>query len=176
MGLDIYVGTLSRYYSGNWETIIQQISREQGMEVQVVRSNESQSASTNQAEIHNLILSWRRKLSTNFQNKTFIQFDWDESAESPYFTDKPTWDSYWGLLLWAAYAEHPNLKPPAYLPNDLSEDPAYQAGSIDKFQHKYSQLLDGAEFWLPCDFDSTFRAIELNGNNITIGSTKTLLS
>ena len=70
MGLDIYVGALSRYYSGSWETIIQQISHEQGTEVQVVRSNESQSASTNQVEIYNLILSWRRKLSNNFHNKT----------------------------------------------------------------------------------------------------------
>jgi hypothetical protein len=37
MGLDVYVGPLSRYYTGQWETIIQQYARQTGMEVRVVR-------------------------------------------------------------------------------------------------------------------------------------------
>lgn len=30
MGLDIYAGTLTRYYSHNWKTITQQLSEENG--------------------------------------------------------------------------------------------------------------------------------------------------
>jgi hypothetical protein len=37
MGLDIYVGTLSRYYEGSWETIIQQAGREAGIPVAQLR-------------------------------------------------------------------------------------------------------------------------------------------
>jgi hypothetical protein len=37
MGLDIYVGSLTRYFLGNWETIIQQYARQTGTAVQIVR-------------------------------------------------------------------------------------------------------------------------------------------
>ena len=37
MGLDVYVGPLTRYYSFEWETILQQAGREQGMDVHIVR-------------------------------------------------------------------------------------------------------------------------------------------
>jgi hypothetical protein len=37
MGLDIYVGTLTRYYEGSWETIIQQAGREAGTPVVQIR-------------------------------------------------------------------------------------------------------------------------------------------
>jgi hypothetical protein len=37
MGLDVYVGPLSRYYGSQWETIIQQYGQERGMGVQVIR-------------------------------------------------------------------------------------------------------------------------------------------
>ena len=42
MGLDVYVGSLTRYYLGDWETIVQRIAREQGFDVQIVRQNASQ--------------------------------------------------------------------------------------------------------------------------------------
>ena len=37
MGLDVYVGPFSRYHTGEWETIVQQAARANGMTVQVVR-------------------------------------------------------------------------------------------------------------------------------------------
>ena len=37
MGLDIYVGSLTRYYEGSWETIIQQAGREAGTPIAVIR-------------------------------------------------------------------------------------------------------------------------------------------
>lgn len=36
MGLDVYVGTLTRYYSGDWELITQRVGRELGLTVEVV--------------------------------------------------------------------------------------------------------------------------------------------
>ena len=37
MGLDVYVGTFHRYFSGEWETIMQKHGREMGFDVQVFR-------------------------------------------------------------------------------------------------------------------------------------------
>lgn len=39
MGLDIYAGTLTRYYSHNWKTITQQLSEENGQHYKQVDEN-----------------------------------------------------------------------------------------------------------------------------------------
>jgi hypothetical protein len=41
MGLDVYVGTLTRYYGGEWNTIIQQMGAEAGAEISVLRPAET---------------------------------------------------------------------------------------------------------------------------------------
>jgi len=37
MGLDVYVGSFTRYYAGDWETVVQRYGRETGLKVDVVR-------------------------------------------------------------------------------------------------------------------------------------------
>ena len=37
MGLDIYAGTLTRYYSHNWKTVVQQWAEENGWGFQKIR-------------------------------------------------------------------------------------------------------------------------------------------
>src|SRR2546427_925453 len=39
MGLDLYVGPLTRYYTGNWETILQQAAKGSDISVKIVRPN-----------------------------------------------------------------------------------------------------------------------------------------
>jgi len=51
MGLDIYVGTLTRYYAGDWQTIVRQSAEGMGMEVQVVRPSVPADVVTDPAEI-----------------------------------------------------------------------------------------------------------------------------
>ena len=51
MGLDVYVGAFTRYYSGQWETVVQSNAREQGYEVQIVRSANEEDDVTDPQEI-----------------------------------------------------------------------------------------------------------------------------
>jgi len=39
MGLDVYVGSLTRYYTANWETVVQRTAGEQGIKCQTIRTN-----------------------------------------------------------------------------------------------------------------------------------------
>ena len=39
MGLDIYAGTLTRYYTQNWKTAVQQFGEAHGIPVQIIRAN-----------------------------------------------------------------------------------------------------------------------------------------
>ena len=121
MGLDVYVGSLARYYTGNWET------KEAGIEVQVDRHGDSRDAIRNPLEVNRLVCEWRDHLSEELKSHLAAPVDWDERPDAPYFTDKPAWDCYSNLLLWAAYQEHPELPRPEKTVEDLRKDPAYQA-------------------------------------------------
>ena len=54
MGLDIYVGSLTRYYAREWESIAQQAAREMGVEFQVIRQHDPPDAISDSAQIRPL--------------------------------------------------------------------------------------------------------------------------
>ena len=176
MGLDVYVGSLTRYYAGDWETIVQKHGREQGYQVMVVRPNMPADADKETGRIRSAVLLWRHHLSQGLGADIRRPLDWDESDTAPYFTDKPAWDCYASLLLWAAYAEHPDLVRPLECIEDYSTDPAYQRCANPDYASTYSQLLRNVEVWLPCDFPFTFIAGDPAGNQMTFGSSIALLS
>jgi hypothetical protein len=41
--LDVYVGSLTRYHAHDWETIVQQAAKREGIEVQVMRHHRMKS-------------------------------------------------------------------------------------------------------------------------------------
>ena len=172
MGLDVYVGPLSRYYTGQWETIIQQYARQTGMDVQVVRP-----PSSSRTFIPRLIERLRPKGSifrdlgrwqADLTKITGIPVRWDDTFDREYFTDKPAWDCYGALLMWAAYHEHGATNYPASAEN-WHEDPII-SHSANELHSKYRQLLANTEIWLPIDLEQPFSAKMLSGGAAIIGS------
>ena len=170
MGLDIYVGSFTRYYSGNWETVVQKYGSEQSLGVQVVRLNSPVDAITDPNQIQPTILSWRDKLSQSLGSNIDSPLDWDETDTAPYFTDKPAWDCYSSLLLWAAYSEHPELPRPHDCIEDWTSDIAFQRSIDPNFKSSFPQLLRDVEIWLPQKFAFTFRAADPTGKELGFGS------
>ncbi|MBI5366610.1 MAG: hypothetical protein HZA54_06205, partial [Planctomycetes bacterium] len=58
MGLDVYVGTLTRYYTGDWKTIIQQVGERSGMTVEVIRAHAPPDAVRDPAAVRRAVLAW----------------------------------------------------------------------------------------------------------------------
>jgi len=174
MGLDVYVGSLTRYYARDWETVIQKFARETGMTLEVLRPNEEPDAIVDPEIIRSAVRTWRDNLTRGLGNNIAEPLDWDESAGSPYFTDKPAWDCYSSLLLWAAYQEHQDLVRPAACIEDWTTDEAYRRSSGGEFQTKCPTLLGDTEIWLPADFKFIFAAPDVSGNKVNFGSVKTL--
>lgn len=175
MGLDIYVGSLTRYYSGQWETVVQRYAHENGLEAKIIRPGDSHEPDEDPDEIRTVVLQWRESLSLGLGNNISAPLDWDESPDSPYFTDKPAWDCYGSLVLWAAYSEHPDLIRPDHCVEDWSSDEPYLRSVHPDFKTKYPSLLRDTEFWLPSDFDFTFRAEDPPGNEAGFGSSYALV-
>jgi hypothetical protein len=175
MGLDLYVGPLTRYYAGDWETIVQQAGREAGMEVIVLRGGEPGDSDEEFDEIHSTVLAWRDALARELRESAGVELDWREDPDAPYFTDKPTWDCYSSLLLWAAYEEHPELARPAEHVEDWGKDRAFQA-NYESRNTRYPHLLLDTEFWLPADFPFTFEGADPMDKDLVFGSSPRLLS
>lgn len=150
MDLNLYVGTLSRYYGGPG------------------------SAPDHDARLS--VLVWRDRLSLALQQHLDDLLDWDESPTAPYFSTALGWEGYSALLLWAAYAEHPELPRPEAATAEWEADPAFRASNAEGFASRYGHLLYGPELWLPCSFGFTFRVEDAAGEQVTIGSSVALLA
>jgi hypothetical protein len=157
MGLDIYVGTLTRYYDGAWETIVQQMGRDSGPTVEVIRQNNPSDAITDPATIENLIMEWRNALNADLRPHIDGPLDWLEGMSPPYFTDQPGWDCYSALLVCAVHEYQADPELPAVAPDDGTADAAVQRSQAETFTSHYGQLLNGTELWLPGKFDFTFQ-------------------
>ena len=166
MGLDVYVGSLTRYYAESSADVVERIARHQGMEVSAGQDAEE--------VIRAAVVGWRDGLSRWLGDRLDGPLDWDESGPAPCFTDKPGWDGYGGTLLPAAHEEHPELPPPARVSADWPDDPAYQAASAPGAGSRYHQLLT-PELWLPCRFAFTVRTQDITGEEVELGSSVALL-
>jgi hypothetical protein len=174
MALDVYVGSLARYYAGEWENVAEKAARERGVQYQIGRSGGSSDRLKDPQRIPPAVLAWRSALSDSLGSKLALPLDWDEALEVPYFTGRPGWDGFGSLVLWAAYAEHPALRRPATLAEEWDNDPALMRSNVAGFRSRYSHLVRNVELWLPSPFEFTFEGEDIDGRRVVVGSTTTL--
>lgn len=131
MGLDIYVGPLTRYYSGAWETIVQQAGREQGIPVEIIRTNEpSPDRITDPQVVEEAVLAWRTSLEQGLGEQLGPRLEWPEGPSADYVTDKPDWDGYAAVLLLAAHDEFRAGSLPREAPREWQKERVYGPGAL----------------------------------------------
>jgi len=174
MALDVYVGSLTRYYAGDWENIAEKTARERGAPYQIARPGGSADRRKDPQKIGSAIEAWRSTLSASLASNIARPLDWDETVAAPYFTGRPGWDGFGSLVLWAAYAENPALRRPDILPEEWDNDPALIRSNASGFRSRYSHLVRNVELWLPAPFEFTFEGEDVDGRRVVVGSTMTL--
>jgi hypothetical protein len=100
-------------------------------------------------------------------------FRWNENLEYQYFTDKPAWDCYGALVLWACYEQLPNAKR-ANTALEWSDDPAYRTG-LQLPDQRYPHLVADTEIWFPIEFEEPFGLTSITGQPMLVGSSAHLL-
>ncbi len=174
MALKIYVGSLTRYYSGDWENAAEKIARKHGVPYHMGKPGSDKDMAKEAERIRSTVVAWRRKLSVSLEERIESHLDWDEGADTPYFSERLGWDGFGSLVLWAAYAEHPTIRRPAVLPEGWDEDHALKRSNAEGFKSRYSHLVRNIELWLPSAFELTFEAEDPRGRRTVIGSATTL--
>ncbi len=154
MALDVYVGSLTRHYSGVGKQLA--------------------AFSSSPERLPAAVLAWRAALSERLGANIPMPLDWDETPAAPHFTGRPGWDGWAALVLWAAYAEHPVLGRPNTLPDEWENDVALARSNAEGFRSRYSHLVRHVELWLPSSFPFTFDGEDVGGHRVVIGSAPTL--
>ncbi|MCA0301735.1 MAG: hypothetical protein LCH95_04960 [Proteobacteria bacterium] len=148
MSLDIHVGPLSRPPEGQWGS----------------------TGTATVAERRAAVLAWRDALSRRLADRLPVPLDWDETDHAPSFSGRPGWHGLAALVLWAAYAEHPAVRPPVRLPEELDSDPILQRTKADGFRSRYAHLVRNVELWLPQSFDFVVEGDDVDGRRVVMGS------
>ncbi|MFA6046330.1 MAG: hypothetical protein WC718_15205 [Phycisphaerales bacterium] len=168
----MYVGTFTRYYQRDWKTIVQQ--RFPGAKIVRPSAQGDQVEAPNPEEIRHAVIRWRSGLSTALG----LEHSWSEEDSKPYFTNKPAWDGFGALLLWAAYDDNgidPLTRREPVRVDNWTSDPALARYRDLKAETKYPQLLLGEEMWLPIPAPSVFRSVDLFGTQRTFGNCESVL-
>ncbi len=181
MGLDVYVGPLTRYYTGNWETILQQATKGSDIPLRISRANPpkqgwfarllDQFRPRGPAAAARAVRRWRDRLRMELG---MPDLDWNEYPEAEYVTDKPAWDCYGALVLWAAYDELPNATR-RETSKEWDKDPAYLTSRMNP-RSRYPHLIADTEIWLPVEFRVPVRTTAIVGDSIVVGSSVRLLA
>jgi hypothetical protein len=173
MALDVYVGSLTRYYAGGWENRGGEAARGRGTRTSVRSATRSQDAKS-QDRIRARVIDWRAALGKALGDRLAGPLEWDETGDAPWYTDRPGWDGFGSLVLWAAYAEHPALRLPETLPEEWDHDLALMRSTAEGFRSRYSHLVRNVEMWLPVAFEITFEGEDVDGRRVVMGSVGTL--
>lgn len=175
MGLDIYAGKLTRYYSRNWKNIVQLFAEENGQNC-VMRdaSGNEMKPVEDQAEIENIrdiVSNWADTLAVSIKPPLTPPI-WDEKSDCGYFTDKPDWVAFGALVMLQACIEL--KKPlPEFVRNgwNFYDEPIVKQAMEQRIPNS---LLMGTTHWLPIPDEAIYIAKLPTGNEGTI-STVSLL-
>ena len=152
MGLDIYAGTLTRYYSHNWKTVVQQWAEENGYTFNRITPDGEHADNEEElspAEIQAAVEDWRDQILAAISQPNQPPYTpWPEDNERPYYTDKPDWDAFGAMLLVAACHTYEEPVPPTVEKDwDFGEHPLIARLASD--EERVWSLLRGATWWLP---------------------------
>lgn len=174
MGLDIYAGTLTRYYTHNWKTAAQQFAEANGMEFQTIRPQTDNEDELSPDEVKEIATQWRDSIISGL-NLDPVPV-WNEDYDvTPYYTNKPDWDALSALLLYIS-AKYSNKEVPAMIEKDID---IYEHPIVKEFlETKDFQLtlFDGNGWWLPIEKNIMFDYVLPNSEKSPLTTSALLLA
>lgn len=175
MGLDIYSGKLTRYYSRNWKNISQQLAEEKGYKCVMTDGDGNEIGPVeDKAEIDQIretVIQWADNIAANI-NPPFTVPLWDETIECDYYTDKPDWLAFGALVMLQA-CHYLNRPLPEFVENgwNVFEEPLVKEAVSKKIANS---LLADVYLWLPIPSDIIFVTAYPTGNEDSISTVSRL--
>ena len=179
MALDIYSGTLSRYYTGKWKNIFQEWADSHDLAYSVHRKETEglNTADLSEGEMVQMILDWQEGLQRFLMSQQGLACKWREDEGAPYLSDRPDWSAYWMVLLWVLYQEQ-GVKPFDELPQgfQLEQDEVFKRRSAKAYESEYPMLNCEADLFLPITEAVFLNGADPFGHPVGIASSVLLLA
>lgn len=171
MGLDVYAGTLTRYYSRNWKNAVQQEAEANGKKYVTVNPGGGDTGPiTNPSEIKEIrdsIYEWQDHLAKDVF-KACTPPLWDENIECDYFTDRLGFEAMGALTMLAA-CKHFNTPLPEYVEPGWCayDEPVVEKGMSEKVPNS---LILAADIWLPMKEKPIFSTMTPVGDEMVVST------
>jgi hypothetical protein len=168
MGLDIYVGTLTRYYKHNWKTVVQQMAERLGIKCNIIRAYEEIEVTIER--VLSDTKNWEEQLLKSIFTNGEPFPPWTEDYDTtPYYTDKPDWDAIGALMMYVAYKFCKQPLPETIPKNyDFFNDEYVKKAILD--EKLVFSLLQGDGWWAPFDDTFMFHFPLMNGKEMYFGT------
>ena len=174
MGLDIYAGTLTRYYTHNWKTVTQQFAEANGMKFQTFRYQPEPEEELSIDETYHIVIQWRDNIVNGLGLEPRPLWNEDHDV-TPYYTDKIDWDALNALLLYIA-AKYSNKEVPETIEKGLN---IYEHPIVKEFIETKDFMLtlfDGNGWWLPIHQNIIFDYVLPNAEKSPLTTSSLLLA
>lgn len=172
MGLDIYAGTLTRYYTHNWKTAAQQFAEANGMNFRTIRQQKDED-NLSPKETQEIVTQWRDAI-VNGLNLNPAPLWNEDYNDTPYYTNKPDWDALSALLLYIA-AKYSNKEVPDTVVKDFD---VFKHPIVKDFLETKDfqlSLFDGNGWWLPIEQNLMFNYVLPNSEKSPLATSRLLL-
>lgn len=172
MGLDIYAGTLTRYYTHNWKTLAQQFAEANGIKFQTIRPQQNE-GELSPDETRKIVTQWRDNIIRGLGlNPAPL---WNEDYDlTPYYTNKPDWNALNALLLYIA-AKYSKKEVPTKINKNFD---VYKHPIVKEFLDTKDfqlSLFDGNGWWLPIRKNLLFNYVLPNSEKSPLSTSALLL-
>ena len=168
MGLDLYAGTFTRYYTRNRKTVVEAWAEANGVDFKRTEAEDEEKLSPE--EVQEIVCAWRDEMLQAVTPENQLPETWEESNDKAYYTDKPDWDAFGAMLLVTAAHTYEETIPETLEKGwDFTEHPLIKRLAEDH-EHVYS-LFRSVMVWVPITKSTmVFRGPMPTGNEVMIGT------
>ena len=146
MFVELFVGTLTRYYSADWQN-----GRTRAGASSPFGPQKGDQAVSDPVELQGVIAEWRENVSFKLKDHLKEPLAWQEGSLPPYFVGELGMVGYGGAILLAAYTNHPQLERPTTLMKTWEGNPAIEASLKAEKKDALWEVLN-CGIWFPDDF------------------------
>jgi hypothetical protein len=124
MNVDLYVGTLTRYYSGDWKNARTRAGERSPFGPQRKTTGVDV---TDPVELQGILAEWLENANTKLKDHLKEPLSWQEGMLPPYNVGDIGIPGYGGVVLLAAYTNNAHLQRPVTFMKTWNNDPAVEA-------------------------------------------------
>jgi len=164
MFVDLFVGTLTRYYSEQWEN-----GRTRAGGKSPFGPQKGANAVDDPVELQGIIADWLENASDKLKPHLKEPLSWQEGMLPPYFVGDIGLAGYGGAILLTAYTNHSHLQRPATYQATWEGDPAIEASLKAEKKDALWEVVN-CGIWFPVDFNFGIGMKDPSGTPLKAGS------